>query len=189
MAKDIFASRLKKIDGWIQTFTGKQFWPMEPNPDSISIIDIATSLSRINRFTGHTTFPYSVSQHSIYVSHILHKEDQKWGLLHDAHEAYVNDMVSPVKKYFPLYQEIETKLMQAVAERFNLQWPVPKCIVEADYIILATEKRDIMGPEPASWGPLPKPAPFTIEKWSVDKAYKMFLKRFEELFGSIEKYL
>ena len=189
MSKDIFAERLKKIGGWIQTHTGKQFWPMDPNPDAISIIDIATSLSRVNRFTGHTIFCYSVAQHSVYVSDILPKEYQKWGLLHDAHEAYVNDMVSPVKKYFPLYQEIETKLMKTMAQRFDLTWPVPKPIVEADYIILATEKRDIMGPEPASWGPLPKPANFTIEKWTVERAYKQFLKRFEELFGSVDDYL
>lgn len=186
--KDPFAKRLETIGGWIQTHTGKQFWPMEPNSDDISIIDIAISLSRINRFTGHTTIPYSVAQHSCYVSDILPPEYQKWGLLHDAHEAYVNDMVSPVKKYFPLYQEIETKLMEAMAQRFDLIWPVPKAIVEADYILLATEKRDIMGPAPAPWGKLPKPASFEIEKWSCDKAYTQFIKRFEKLFGSVERF-
>jgi len=186
--KDIFAERLKNIGGWIQTYTGKQFWPMEPDVANISIIDIAVSLSRINRFTGHTTYAYSVAQHSIYVSNILPPEHQKWGLLHDAHEAYVNDMVSPVKKYFPLYQEIETKLMEAMAQRFDLTWPVPKAIVEADYILLATEKRDIMRPSPAPWGALPKPAPFKIEKWTCDKAYNQFIKRFEELFGSVKDW-
>lgn len=188
MSKDIFAERLKKIGGWIQTHTGKQFWPLDPNPDDISIIDIAVSLSRINRFTGHTTVPYSVGQHSCYVCDILPPEHKKWGLLHDAHEAYINDMTSPVKKYFPKYQEIETDLMKTVAKRFDLSWPVSKAIVEADYAILATEKRDIMGPEPASWGPLPKPANFTIEKWTVERAYKEFIRRFEHLFGSVEDW-
>jgi 5'-deoxynucleotidase YfbR-like HD superfamily hydrolase len=188
MSKDPFAKRLETIGGWIQTHTGKQFWPMEPNPDAISIIDIAVSLSRINRFTGHTLEPYSVAQHSCYVCDILPEEHKRWGLLHDAHEAYVNDMVSPVKKYFPLYQEIETKLMAAMATRFDLPMPVSKKVVEADYILLATEKRDIMGPEPAPWGKLPKAADFTIKEWTHDKACKEFIKRFEKLFGSVERY-
>lgn len=188
MSKDPFAKRLEQIGGWIQTFTGKQFWPMDPNPDVISIIDIAVSLSRINRFTGHTTFPYSVAQHSCLVCDILPQEYKKWGLMHDAHEAYVNDMVSPVKKFFPSYQEVETKLMKAVSQRFDLIWPVPKKIVEADYILLATEKRDIMGPAPADWGKLPNPADLTIKEWSHEKACKEFLKRFEKLFGSVEEY-
>lgn len=188
MKKDIFSERLKRISGWIQTHTGKQFWPLDPDEDLISIIDIAVSLSRINRFTGHTTFPYSVGQHSCYVCDILPAEHKKWGLLHDAHEAYINDMTSPVKKYFPKYQDIENKLMKTVAKRFDLEWPVSNAIVEADYIILATEKRDIMGPEPAPWGALPKPAKLTIEKWTVEKTYKEFLKRFETLFGSVKDW-
>ena len=68
----------------------------------ILIDDIANSLSRNNRFTGHTIRPYTVAQHSVYVAYLMQMDGlsfrlQLLGLVHDFHEAYFSDMSSPLK--------------------------------------------------------------------------------------------
>lgn len=69
---------------WMETWSGKRIDLLNPNPDQIDITDIAHHLSIINRFTGATRCPYSVAQHSLYVSMLLPESLQLHGLLHDA---------------------------------------------------------------------------------------------------------
>ncbi|HQP24038.1 MAG TPA: hypothetical protein PLP16_02645, partial [Smithellaceae bacterium] len=82
----------------IHTFSGIAFDLLDPKPEMILVEDIVHSLSLINRFNGAAKFPYSVAQHSLYVAGLLPPELKLQGLLHDAPEAYVGDMVSPLKK-------------------------------------------------------------------------------------------
>lgn len=185
---DLAKERLSKVEGWIQTFTGIQFWPMNPCSEDLDIIDIAKSLSQQCRYTGHTREFYSVAEHAVRVSRILPPEYKQWGLMHDASEAYLADMASPVKKFFLLYQEKEEQLHKLVAERFELSWPMPNKVTEADWIMLATEKRDLLGPEPASWGNLPAPHPDRIHPWEPKLACRVFTKQFKRLFGSTDNY-
>jgi hypothetical protein len=72
--------------------------------NSIDIYDVANSLSKVNRFTGHTNIPYNVAQHSIFVAYLIKKDGHSarlrlLGLMHDFHEAYFSDMSSPLKSY------------------------------------------------------------------------------------------
>jgi uncharacterized protein len=95
---------------WIQTYTGKQFWPLSPLPEDIVIEDIAHALSMQCRFGGHVRTFYSVAQHSVHVSLLVEPQYALWGLLHDAAEAYLVDLPRPIKKFSEmglLYQEIE----------------------------------------------------------------------------------
>src|SRR5579885_2784587 len=82
---------------WIQTYCGVAFYPLDPRPEEILIEDIAHALSMLCRFTGHVKRFYSVAQHCVYVSHRCDPKDALWGLLHDAAEAYLNDISRPVK--------------------------------------------------------------------------------------------
>ncbi len=84
----------------VATYSGKLVNVLDPAPEDISIEDIAHSLSQTNRFNGHTSFPYSVAQHSVMVSRVVAKEIPRLallGLLHDAAEAYTGDIISPIK--------------------------------------------------------------------------------------------
>ncbi|RUR87587.1 hypothetical protein PB16LOC_04377 [Pectobacterium versatile] len=105
---------------WISTYTGRHFNYADPNLDSICLLDIAHSLSQINRFFGHTNWPYSVAQHSVGASYIVPQEFALEALMHDAHEAYVNDMTSPLKHMLPDYKSIETRIEQLVRLKFGL---------------------------------------------------------------------
>jgi len=53
---------------WIQTYTGKPFWILEPHADDIDIVDIAHALSMLCRYNGHTKRFYSVAEHCYLLS-------------------------------------------------------------------------------------------------------------------------
>ena len=82
---------------WMETWSGKRVDLLNPDPSQIDIRDIAHHLSILNRFTGATKVPYSVAQHSLYVSMLVPEHLQLHALLHDAHEAYINDISTPMK--------------------------------------------------------------------------------------------
>ncbi|MFG0247924.1 MAG: phosphohydrolase, partial [Phycisphaeraceae bacterium JB051] len=77
---------------WIQTYTGKAFYPLREDPGIIDIRDIAHALSLQCRFNGHCSDFYSVAQHSVHVSEVVPQAFALWGLLHDAAEAYMSDL-------------------------------------------------------------------------------------------------
>ena len=134
---------------WIQTFTGRKFNPFLPRESEIDIKDIIRSLRYTSRFNGHTIYFYSVLQHSLLVSDIIRHqgggiEEQIWGLLHDAAEAYISDIPAPVKRNLFGVEEIENRILEEVAKKFELCFPVPRSVFYADEIALAIEKRDIL---------------------------------------------
>lgn len=175
----------------ILTATGRYFDFANPDPDSIDINDIACALSRICRFTGHTTQSYSVAQHCVYVSHVVPEKYALQGLLHDAAEAYLGDVSSPLKQLLPDYKVIEQRIEAAICAKFGLPFPLHPTIKKADLRMLVTERREFMPaplPEYAqtdaiAWSSFDgiKPLPWTLIAWSAEQAQSMFLERFYEL--------
>ena len=53
---------------FIQTYSGIEFYPLDPRIEEVKLLDIAHALSNICRFTGHCNEFYSVAQHSVLVS-------------------------------------------------------------------------------------------------------------------------
>lgn len=172
---------------WIQTFTGRQFWPMEPRVEDINIVDIAHALSNSCRFNGHCSQFYSVAQHSVLVSTICDPADALWGLLHDAAEAYLVDLPRPVKHsgHFEQFRVFERSLEAAICKRFGLSPEQPESVSKADRALLRTEQRDLMGPAPEEWQDNREGAIETIkiEPWPPAFAKLKFVHRFAELTG------
>jgi hypothetical protein len=174
---------------FIETFTGRRFFPLSPVPDDIDIRDIAHALSQQCRFSGHTREFYSVGEHSVRVSELLEEwrctpTIQLWGLMHDASEAYLVDIPLPLKltETFAGYREAETRLMAAICGRFGLSVAEPERVRTADAALLATEARDLMPFVPAHWAGLKGIPHLTkIEPWSPETAESVFLKRYERL--------
>jgi hypothetical protein len=157
----------------------------------IDIEDIARALSRICRFTGHTSAAYSVAQHSVYVSHVAPEKYALQGLLHDAAEAYLGDVSSPLKQLLPDYKVIEQRVEQAICARFGLPFPLHPTIKKADLRMLVTERREFM-PAPLphlvetdaiAWSSFDgvKALPWNLQAWDSDAAYTSFMLRFKEL--------
>jgi 5'-deoxynucleotidase YfbR-like HD superfamily hydrolase len=134
----------------IRTFTGILFDPLNPCVEDIKIQDIAHALSHVCRFTGHVSHFYSVAEHSIRVAERLPKELQLAGLLHDASEAYISDVSSPLKhsEGFARYREIEAVLQEVIYNRFGVRNGYDPKVKEADAWALGEETKYLVEKKP-----------------------------------------
>lgn len=175
---------------FIETRSGIHFAPLTPVVADICIDDIAHALSNQCRFSGHTRVHYSVAEHSVRVSELLERwgegrEVQLWGLLHDASEAYLVDLPTPLKldeRIGTPYREAEARLMLAVCERFGLPTLEPEAVHGADATLLATEARDLMPFTPSYWAKLTHPPlEETITPWCPFVAKRNFIRRYTRI--------
>lgn len=175
---------------WFQTYSGRVFWLLDPRAEDVCLEDIAHPLANQCRFNGHTRCFYSVAQHSVLVSgHIgrnnreLGEELGLWGLMHDAAEAYLGDMVKPLKLSMPDYRAAEARVMSAICEHFGLPVQEPPAVKWADRVLLATERRDLMMPPQKLWDSIEdvQPMPEEIIPWPPMLAKDEFTRRFKEL--------
>lgn len=128
----------------IKTFTGRLVDPFYLTPEDVDIVDIAVALRHINRFNGHTCQPMPVDVHCVEVAEIIEDSGSSYymeGLLHDASEAYLCDIPSPIKRRPEMaeYREAEERAQVAIAERYGLVYPWPEVVHLAD---AAAYKRD-----------------------------------------------
>ena len=175
-------------DEWILTISGRHVELTDPSPDAIDIHDIAVGLSRECRFSGQCRTFYSVAQHSVLASLIVPLEYALEALLHDATEAFIKDLPSPLKGMLPEYRRIERILDRTIRRKFDLPDTMSAPVREADRVLLSTEKRDLMPHDPRPWvlldGTQPLPSP--IVPWSSGVAMERFLYRFDELIGATD---
>ena len=167
----------------ILTISGRHVELTDPSPDAIEIHDIAVGLSRECRFSGQCRTFYSVAQHSVLASLIVPLEYALEALLHDATEAFIKDLPSPLKGLLPEYKRIERILDRTIRRKFELPETMSAPVREADRVLLATEKRDLMPEDSFEWPILEGIEPLSdrIYYCSSVRTMAMFLRRFEEL--------
>lgn len=201
---------MNRIGDWKQTHTNRAVYPLDPRAEDIVMADVAHALAQEVRYAGHAPWPYSVAQHSVYVSlrvEFLSRERgddltytvelSKAALLHDAHEYVLKDIPSPLKQYVhvahPLgtmpYRELERRWDLAITARFNVAAPLNHPLIkQADLELLATEAKVFFPVEfrPREWQPLPEPLQgFSINEWEWWQARTGFLSRWAELGGGL----
>jgi hypothetical protein len=168
---------------WLQTYRGNAWCADEPETYSYDIVEIAHALSNLCRFAGHVRELYSVAQHSVLVAEEVHAIDPtitQAALLHDAAEAYVIDMPAPLKRMPELtgYRNLIARVEVAIADHFGFARHLgDPTIKRADLVLLATEKRDVMGsgPHDSEWQWLPPARREPITPWSPTSARERFL--------------
>ncbi len=115
----------KESNNYLKTYMGNKVDPLEVAAEDITLEDIAHALSLMCRGNGQVVHFYSVGQHCINCA----KEAKARGwnerlqlgcLLHDAAEAYMSDLITPIKVHMPQYYEIEDRFLKAVYEKFGL---------------------------------------------------------------------
>lgn len=176
---------MKRNGDWLQTYKGRQFWPLDPKPEEVFLDDIAHALGNLCRFNGHCTRFYSVAEHCVHVSREVPHELALMGLLHDASEAYVADVPRPLKPFLKEYSRIEFGVECAIYERFGIK---SKDILQgrvevkrADNAMLAAEYKAAMTDPPREWN-LPEPAAERdVYFWKPTWAAYWYIKRFEEI--------
>lgn len=174
---------IKNTDTVILTGRGVYFDVFKPEGFTFDIGEIADSLSKLCRFNGHTNEFYSVAQHSVLVSLIVPIEYSIPALLHDAHEAYIGDMVRPIKGAMHEYRAMEDRVQRALRRDLGLPETLHPSIGHADLIAMATERRDLMPHNTEPWESLEgiKALPYKIKPLPPKKARKMFLTRVHQL--------
>lgn len=182
-----------RVGSWTCTASGTRFYPLDPRPEEVNIEDIAAGLSKVCRYGGHTIRHYSVAQHCILVAdmveHIHGPEFALEALLHDSAEAYIGDMVRPLKHTPEMepFRIAEAKIEFAVAMRFQLRMQEAHTIVkEIDDRIIIDEALQLMPTPPEGWferHPNVQRLGVKIPRWSIKRVEETFLRRFYELGG------
>ena len=178
------------METWIQTYTGRKFWPLDPKPEDVHILDIAHALSMKCRYSGHCKRFYSIAEHSCHVHDVLTGKAleqspiiKMWGLLHDAGEAYLCDVPRPVKPELKGFKRLERNIQEVVARKFGLYslgfFPevsvADNAMLHAEYLQNMQQLRELVWevPEP--------PADVKLGYWYPDRAKREFMARFRLL--------
>lgn len=177
---------------WIQTFTGRMFHVTNPDPFEFNILDIATALSNQCRFNGHVREFYSVAQHCVEVSRLCRADYQLEGLVHDAAEAYIGDVVTPLKHAVEMggYLSIERRVEKALVDFIGVpvRWPWPPEVVYWDRVLLMTEHRDLQVESPAPWGIEAEPLERVLVPMTPREARTAYLRTYAELIGARRRW-
>jgi 5'-deoxynucleotidase YfbR-like HD superfamily hydrolase len=182
----------------VQTRNGEHFDPKVGKLSAVVVDDIAHALSNLCRFSGHCRSFYSVAEHSVLVSRIIrdaYPQDTNaiWaGLLHDATEAYVGDITTPLKDLLPQFKELEEQLAVKIAKKFKIRWDERTLarVKTADLIALSTEAK-LLFEDISQWDIIKS---YESKKYLVHPLFpvspmtakRMFMKEFERVLKEIE---
>jgi hypothetical protein len=179
-------AELARTGDFMQTATGRKFWPLDPRAEEVFIEDIAHSLSLQCRYAGHCLRFYSVAEHSVLMARKLRWEGVDvalYALLHDAAEAYTVDVPRPLKRFLVGYKEAEAKVMDVIAERFGLAAEMPAVVHDADNRIIGDELANLV---PMDWHARYAGEELGVELryWSAEKAKDEFMATFNMLMDN-----
>lgn len=166
---------------WIETYTGKQFWFLDPSPEMFDINDISHALSMVCRYAGHVTRFYSVATHCCLMADQFKHDPHLHlaALMHDASEAYIGDMPRPLKQQISAFRWVEERIEEVLATAFGLTYPIPKEIKAADLRITIDERRALKPRSTRMWAEDDlTPLGVTIPHWPPSRAKAEFLKRY-----------
>lgn len=169
----------QNIQPWVQTYQGKHWDLLTPDPMILELDDISYPLSKLCRFTCHCRGLYSVAQHSVLVCRRVEEFDDNPQLLmaalfHDAHEVFCGDVSSPVKKALQqlggdkAWNKLEMTQQRAVAKWLDIDPALftSPLIKQADVEMLVTEKRDLFLHDLPEWNINVEPLDQQIIPWS-----------------------
>jgi hypothetical protein len=166
-----------EAQGCIQTYTGVMFDPLKPNADKVYLLDIGHALSQTVRYGGHAIRHYSVAEHCVHVCRTVRKKggnawEQLDAILHDAPEAYIQDLVRPVKKRLHGYFAIEDLIMTVIYNKYYVRkyTGFSDLVHEVDYGMLADEAAQNMATPEIKWSDLGKPNGVKLRYWGVTRA-------------------
>lgn len=196
---DVVLERLRalgnpRVGSWMQTFTGRQFWPLDPRPEDVDLVDIAHSLAYQCRYGGHTQRFYSVAEHCVLMSLFMPtRELALYALLHDAAEAYVTDVPRPLKVHLAGYAQIEDRVLAVILDKLAVPYErhpdelgglirFPQEVTEADNRILLDEREQLLSTPPARWAQDDlEPLGVAIDCLPPHRAAQAYIARLESL--------
>ena len=157
---------------------------LDPDPSTLEIESIASSLSKICRYGGHCKYFYSVAEHCVMCCKLAREDEQSQDfiralLLHDASEAYLGDMVKPLKVALRDYQGVEANFEKIVSKAFNVDLlGHHQTIKKYDLELLKIEKESLFDDIQEEWDLLKgiQSRKLQLNYWSPHQAEYEFLK-------------
>jgi hypothetical protein len=192
---------------WVQTSVGGAYdfltSPAEPDVEATRET-VSHALAQLCRFTGHTPYPYSVAEHCVLAAqHWGRTDEEKLALLvHDAHEAYMGDVPSPVLACLPLearqaIKELKLRLDAAICaslchkHQHALVGMMRSALVrDADTRILLDERLELHALPPQPWDIDEmgfEPLGVTIKYWDRVHCQMAFVGSFEKLATALQE--
>jgi hypothetical protein len=145
---------------------------------------VAFALSKQARYNGHTGNKnsnnfgfYSVAQHSVMMSQSIlfttgNVDLAKQALLHDSGEAFVGDVIQPLKKSLgDKVKSIEDNIEKIIMEKFGLPFPLDPLIKMVDLNIAEFEMTIL----------LRKNSHIPFDYWSPEKSYNEFINMYKNI--------
>ena len=187
---------------WIQSASGKVVTPLNLRPEQVNIHDIAHALANKCRYTGHTREFMGVGQHCLFGSELIDPKFALTFLLHDASEAYLPDIATPIKPHVHVKRTIPGSVVSETISWKQLEAEhiavighalgIPDLLVgtesaevkHMDQLMLAWEQRDLLGKPPRPWFPpgyLPAPPARELIVMSPPEAERLYLYRYYQL--------
>jgi uncharacterized protein len=144
------------VGSTIRLSSGRYLDLLDPQPEAFTFHDVASALAKICRFGGQIDHFYSVAEHAFHCYGVaeldrLPKQTQWDVLMHDAAEAFLGDMVKPLKMILPAYCEIEKRMEAALSVKFGVNFDNP-AIKPIDHALLIAERNQLFsGPDAQRW--------------------------------------
>jgi uncharacterized protein len=180
------AAHPDRVGNFMFTSSGKKYFPCDPRPEEVEIEVIAHHLAMQCRFNGATREFYSVAEHCVHASRLVPKEYALEALLHDAAEAYLGDIIRPLKyirEFGEFYLKAERLNEEAIAKKFGLTYPFPPCVKRADEALVTQEIRELVD-HGGDEGPLHERVEIPnirLYCWEPEVAASMFLARYYDI--------
>lgn len=152
-------------------------------PEDIRLEDIAHNLGCLIRWSGQTVRPLTVAEHCVWIARSAEERHAVEALLHDAAEAYVGDVVRPIKYAGGMrwYRQLEDKVEAVIAERFGLPHPMTPAVRRLDNRMLRTEIEQLLQPGIYEFAPRVRPLDVTLACWPFRRAEREFLREARKL--------
>lgn len=177
------------INNTIRLRSGLYLDLADPKQDQLTIEDIAGALSKICRFGGHVDSFYSVAEHSVLCLSVAREDglaiaEQFACLMHDAAEAFVGDVVKPLKVMLGNYAAIESRMESVIAAKFGIDFAATKqAYRKIDHEMLIAERRALFSSDNVKWfgeDAVRRIEP-AIQCWWPRQAEVEFIKAFNEI--------
>ncbi len=152
---------VKNGESFLQTYTGKLVSVQKPDPKDLDPLDMIHAISLSCRFNGHCSRLYTVGEHTLNGDFIIRKLAgdfaplRKSWFIHDLTEAYVGDVIRPVKRHLPEFKDIEKVFHKALCEKFGLQGVFnEEGVHQIDNYVVMWEKEYLL-PKEVYWPGMP----------------------------------
>lgn len=171
--------------------SGERYTIGKPDQCSFDIDDIAIGLARTCRFNGQfSRFEdsiYNVAEHSLIVDDIVHhffgeEKARPWGLMHDAPESIIGDMITPVKRHCPNFEVEEELMAEHIRDLYDIPFgpEIQRIVHKADMLAFAMEAEALTGKSAQDWG-FPRP-PISLQQLYGDNWAPMGVKAARDAF-------